>query len=163
MATAVLTALAGSAPVARADGGEGFGFGLVIGYSDNRSWSVGWEAGANTGGPLLKLSLGGSYRVDGESRDPLAIHYVAFEPWLIVGGTVGVAVTNEPEVRVAYGLWEGFAIPLEGDLWGGTAGDDEHPQSLLFTFAFGWRGFGATQQFYFTPKLWRFSTLEFNS
>jgi len=153
----------GATPRACAEDGDGLGVGPVIAYSNERSWSLGWELGVTRGGPLLKASLGGVYHFEAKGDDPWTVHYLAWEPWFIVGGTLGVAVADGKEVaRVAYGLWEGFPLAV-------SAGDDPFPftgsgdTGLVITFAIGWRGFGSMSQIYFAPKLWRYTTIRISS
>jgi hypothetical protein len=151
------------ASLARADGGDGVGLGPVFAYSDNGGWSLGWEAGATGGATLAKFSIGGTYRLNGDPRDPASLHYVAFEPWLIVGGTFGFALTDWQKAAGMLGAWEGFPLPLEGELYGGDNSDDVHPMAWLFSIVIGWRWFSPHSQLYFSPKIWRWSTLEINS
>jgi hypothetical protein len=74
----------------------------------------------------------------------LLYHYVAWEPWAILGGTLGVALGDIDRVGLAYGVWEGIAIPLDKK-------------------AFGFRGFGSDQEFYLALKIWKYNTLDFNN
>jgi hypothetical protein len=141
---------------ARAHGGDGEGIGPVFGYSGERSWSFGWEASVTRGGPFAKLSLGGIYHVAPNRADPFTIHYLVLEPWFVVGGTLGLAVADGPQVaRLAYGLWEGLPIELNN----GDSPFGDSTRHWMLTFTIGWRGFGRTQQIFFTPKLWSFASL----
>jgi hypothetical protein len=147
---------------ARADEGDGEGIGPVIGYSGERSWSFGWEASVARGRlPLIKGTVGGVYHVAPKASDPYTLHYAAVEPWFIAGGTLGLAVADGREVlRLVYGAWEGFPVSLTKDVdpFGGRS-----RTAWMFTFTIGVRAFGSTSQVYFTPKLWRFTTIAFNS
>lgn len=132
----------------------------MIGYSGERSWSFGWEASVTRSTvPLLKGSLGGIYHVAPRGADPFTVHYAAFEPWLIVGGTLGLGVADgSAPVRVAYGGW--IAVPP----WRlPVKSYDGGDRAWLLTFVVGIRAFGSTSQFYFTPKLWRYTSWSLNS
>src|SRR5215510_8579899 len=82
---------------AHAESGQGAGFGPVLGVTLNGSVSLGWELAGSFGVPLLRLSTGGSYQIVSGGDDAPYFHYLAWEPWLYVGGTLGVAVTDVPE------------------------------------------------------------------
>ena len=144
---------------ARAESGEGVGAGPVLGVTLNGSFSVGWELGGSfRAAPLSRGALGGSYQLSLAEGDPQYFHYLAWEPWLFVGATLGAALTSERDVRVVYGLWEGLAETLDTspfDLDSGYLDDDSRFQWLL-SLSIGWRGIGRTQQFYLTPKVWYF-------
>jgi len=117
-------------------------------------------------GPLAKVSLGGIYHVAPRGDDPFTVHYLVLEPWFVLGGTFGLAVAERGDpLRLAYGVWEGVPIPLkEGvDAFGGDNVAGAGERSWMLTLTLGWRGFGSTQQIYFTPKLWRFAPIGFNS
>lgn len=156
-----LGALVLSPASASAQGGYGWGAGPSFVFSGD-SFSLGWEAGGATAFTLVKLNAGGSYRLSGGEGEPRAVHYLAYEPWLFVGGTVGVALADR-DLRFMAGLWEGFPLPVQGAFFGGDNSDDLHPQAWLFTFAFGVRFFGGHTHYYVTPKLWRYATIELNS
>jgi hypothetical protein len=142
------------APSVRADSGSGYGFGPVFALSADDTFSMGWELGASAS-VLAKASVGGTYYLKPRRDEPAFVHYAAFEPWLLLGGTLGVAVTHVLEPRLAYGLWEGIPVPLSGALLDDP--DDAGGQTIwMATLTIGWRGFGSTHQFYFTPKLWRY-------
>jgi hypothetical protein len=155
----LVCACLGISAVARADAGDGDGEGIgpVFGYSNNRSWSFGWEASIERGAPVFKASIGGVYHVAPQRDDPFTIHYLVFEPWLFVGGTLGFGIADGPHVaRPAYGVWEGIPVSLEH---GGDPLRTATParREWMLTFTFGWRGFGPTSQIYFTPKLWSYA------
>jgi hypothetical protein len=150
---------------ARADSGDGVGFGPVLGITTNGSLSLGWELSGSYRLPLVRLALGGSYQLEREGDDPRYFHYAAWEPWVYVGGTLGAALTDGGEGRVVYGLWEAYAQDLGDPLFDANYNyldDDEGPHWIL-SLSIGWRGIGGTQQFYFTPKIWRFQGWDFFS
>lgn len=149
---------------AYADDGDGYGAGPVIGITGDGTLSLGWEASMTFGGfPIAKASAGGSYQVGPAAEEPYTFHYAVIEPWLFVGGTVGVAVADGANaVRGTFGIWEGFPIPLQDDQPVADAIGISEPAWML-TFAFGMRWFGSTSQLYLTPKLWRFTSIGFNS
>ncbi|HEU4580997.1 MAG TPA: hypothetical protein VFS67_22215 [Polyangiaceae bacterium] len=145
------------------DDGQGVGFGPLLSFSADDSIYVGWEL-AGAGNILFRGSLGGAYRVvQQHSDDPAFFHYVAWEPWGYVGGTLGLALTD-PQPRVMYGLWEGLGQSLSGvsNSVGGGLFDSTELQ-WVFSIAIGWRGVGSTQTFYLTPKLWRMHGWQFSS
>ncbi len=146
---------------ANASAGDGLGAGPVLGFSGGGRWSLGWEVSGTVLAPLLKASIGGTYALAPRSPDPTTIHYVAYEPWLFVGATVGAAVVDGPEFRLAYGVWEGLPLSLGGDLFDAIDGKVNADQAWLLTLTLGVRGFGSTAELYFTPKLWYFETYRF--
>jgi hypothetical protein len=151
-------------PDALAESGQGAGLGPVIGVTWNGSLSLGWELGGSfAGATVLRLSMGGSYQLHRGQNDPGYFHYLAWEPWVYVGGTVGLALTDEREVRMIYGLWEGWAQDLGDPLFDASYDflDDDTRQHWVFSLSLGWRGMGKTQQFYLTPKVWRIQGWDF--
>lgn len=134
---------------ARAEPGEGFGVGPLIAISTRDSVSLGWELGAARPAPLARLSLGGSYHLRPHPKDPPFFHYVAWEPWWGVGGTLGAALTDAGQVRAVLGVWEGVAETLQGDLYTSDERD------WVVSFSIGWRVVGSTHQLYSSLKLWR--------
>jgi hypothetical protein len=164
IAFSLVASLLCSLPVrsARAsDDGQGIGFGPVLAFSADDSIYVGWELGA-TRNILLRGSLGGGYSIVRHADDPALVHYIAWEPWGYVGGTLGLAVTD-PSPRVMYGLWEALGQSLSrNDSIGGGLFDSTELQ-WVFSIAIGWRGLGGTQTFYITPKLWRMHGWQFSS
>lgn len=156
LALAALTLLCFQSSHAHAAAGDGLGAGLVFGLDKAGTFSLGWEAGAMATQPVLKASVGGSYALNAGPGQPGAIHYVAFEPWLLLGGTLGAALEGIQRVDFMYGVWEGAPITLKGKLLPdrGTV----HPRfAWLLTLTVGCRIFGARPaQFYFAPKLWRY-------
>jgi hypothetical protein len=141
--------------------GQGVGLGPVFTFSADDSFYVGWEL-AGTRDILVRGSIGGAYGIVRRADDPALFHYVAWEPWGYVGGTLGLAVTD-PKPRVMYGLWEALGQSLSGNgsLGGGLF--DSSELQWVFSVAIGWRGVGGTQSFYITPKLWRMHGWQFSS
>jgi hypothetical protein len=143
---------------ARAADGDGVGLGAVLAFTWPDGSSLGWELSAVRGDNILAhFTLGGSYRLTPLSKslgapppnDPAFFHYLAWEPWVLVGATLGAALTDQFQPRVAYGIWEGVPASIDGDLF-----NDARLQ-WVFSIALGWRGIGGTQQFYIAPKIWR--------
>ena len=151
LAAGLLCSLA-ARPAHADDFAQGFGFGPVLSFTADGSAYLGWEL-AGTKDILVRGSIGGAYSIAHHANDPALFHYLAWEPWAYVGGTLGLAVTD-PKPRVMYGLWEAL---------GGSLSADSEDEGLLgstdlqwvFSVAIGWRGLGGTQSFYLTPKLWR--------
>jgi hypothetical protein len=132
-----------SAGQARADNWDGWGTGPVLGYAFDRGFSLGWELSGGTTHLLVRGATGVFYRPGAEGPHEIGL-YVAYEPWWFLGGTLGVAVSNEGPKGV-YGVWEGMGLPR------GYRAEQDHPQTLL-TLTLGWRGIGTTHELYFTPK-----------
>jgi hypothetical protein len=150
-------AVVATAGVARADYiessfGRGVGLGPVFavgGGDSNGARSIGWELSGILDDLYKRASVGGSYVVSREGEGPPSYHYATFEPWLIVGATLGVAVTNEPRVKVAYGVWEGIGVPLSAfDI------SEDARWDWMVSVCGGLRMIGSDVHFYFTPKLW---------
>jgi hypothetical protein len=127
----------------RADNWDGWGTGPVVGYALGRGFSLGWELSGGTRHPAVRGATGVFYRPDGETARELGA-YVAYEPWLAFGGTLGLALSNEGGMGM-YGAWEGLGFPR------GYRYEQDHPQQLV-TLTVGWRVIGTTHEFYFTPK-----------
>jgi hypothetical protein len=136
--------------------------GPVVGYVKGRGASLGWEAG---GGPMktevhgyapelqfpsliARVNLGMSWRPSAREL----VSYAAWEPWYLVGGTLGAAYsTADRQVGLLAGVWE--ALPPW--VW--------HPSSVAVptspncspcytvTVAFGWR-WSRGGEFYLAPK-----------
>ena len=157
------TLLSFRAAEARAESGDGAGFGPVLGITTDGSVSLGWELSGSYGGPLLRGAVGGSYHLQRSPEQPRYFHYMALEPWVYVGGTLGLAVTDAPTVKVMYGLWEGWAQDLGSPLLDGSYDfvDDDTRYHWVFTLSIGWRGMSGTQQFYITPKIWTLKGWDF--
>jgi hypothetical protein len=149
---------------ARAESGDGAGFGPVLGVTTSGSVSLGWELSGSFVAPLVRVAAGGSYHLNRAADDPRYFHYVAWEPWIYAGATLGLAVTDAPQPRALYGLWLGWAqdlaspIPLVG---GFEFVDDDTRYHWVLSLCIGWRGIGGTQQFYATPKIWSIKGWDF--
>jgi hypothetical protein len=137
---------------ANAAPGDGYGAGPVFALAKDGTFSLGWEAAATTQLPLLKASVGGTYALNADSQRPTVIHYIAFEPWLLIGGSIGAALIDVSRVGLMYGVWEGAPIALKGALVPDR--DPPHPKSTwLLTLTVGCRVFGGgSAQFYFAPS-----------
>jgi hypothetical protein len=148
---------------AHAASGNGAGLGPVVGITWNGSLSLGWEVSGSYGVPILRLALGGSYQLHRADGDPSYFHYLAWEPWIFAGGTLGVAATDGPDAQVVYGLWGGYAEDLGDAFFDGELDylNDETQNHWILSLSIGWRGIGKTQQFYFTPKVWRMRGWDF--
>jgi hypothetical protein len=144
--------------VARASPGDGWGAGPVFAFSSDGTFSLGWELSALSKLPLLKGSVGGSYAFNAPPQQASVVHYVAYEPWFIVGGTLGAALLDVNRVSFMYGIWEGAPIPLTGKLVV-DSGTEHDATTWVLTLTVGGRVFGGVSQFYFAPKLWRYGTL----
>lgn len=148
---------------ARAESGQGAGFGPVLGFTTSGSVSLGWELSGSFVAPLVRAAAGGSYHLTRHDEDPSYFHYVAWEPWFFAGATLGLAVTDEPQARPLYGLWAGWAQDLSSPLLDGSYDffDDDTRYHWVLSLTVGWRGIGRTQQFYVTPKIWSLKGWDF--
>jgi hypothetical protein len=160
----VLLVVTCCASQAHADPGDGYGAGPVFALAKDGTFSLGWEAGATARVPMLKASVGGTYALNADPQRPTVIHYVAFEPWLIIGGSIGAALIDVSRVGLMYGVWEGAPISLKGALVPEHDPYHPHPKSTwLLTLTVGCRIFGGgSAQFYFAPKLWRYEVYEWD-
>jgi hypothetical protein len=156
--TMSLIAVAAFASLARASPGDGRGAGPVFAFSTDGTFSLGWELSALARLPLFKGSIGGSYALNAPPQEASVIHYIAYEPWFIVGGTLGASLMDFNRVSFLYGIWEGAPIPLTGKLIV-DSGTPHEPTTWVLTLTVGGRVFGGKSQFYFAPKLWRYNTL----
>lgn len=148
---------------AGAASGDGVGLGPVVGITWRGSVSLGWELSGSYRSPLLRLATGGSYQPWRAEGDPKSVHYLAWEPWLFAGATVGLAVTDELEGRFLYGLWAAYAQDLGDPLFDSELDfvDDDVGYQWVLSLSIGWRGIGGTQQFYLAPKLYRYQGFDF--
>jgi hypothetical protein len=139
-----------------AGAGHGLGAGPVFAVSSHGTVALGWEAGTMMPAPLARLSAGGSYRFARDPKAAIAYHYVAFEPWLLLGATLGIALGDLDRLGLAAGMWEGVMVPItkHAEVVGDCCTD-----AWMFSFAFGFRSFGSASEFYLAPKIWRYSTL----
>ncbi|HEY4185123.1 MAG TPA: hypothetical protein VGP07_08650 [Polyangia bacterium] len=161
-----MTALAATAMAPGACGmGQQIAAGPVLGYVEGRGWSPGWEAG---GGPVQTRKSGGDPVTDasslfahvslGMSSRPGApgreareqILYAAWEPWFLVGGTLGVVRSSERGIDKMVGAWE--AVPWV--IGAPVRGNPLHRCNPCFTIslALGWRWSGG-REFYLAPKV----------
>ena len=163
-ATALGRAFWGSLLLALAGCGTGqqLAAGPVVGYVVGRGWSAGWEA---SGGPmstnleavtfpsvLTHFSVGMSWRPGpsgtiGSER----LSYAAWEPWFVLGGTLGIAHSSaDGEFRSIFGLWEAapwiFGAPIRSDPLKRCS------PCFTVSLAVGWRWSGSGE-FYMSPKL----------
>ena len=131
--------------------GQQIAAGPVVGYVSGRGLSAGWEVG---GGPTLlaRFSVGMSWR-PGSSKmlGSERLSYVAWEPWLLAGGTLGVAHSSATaDVNTMGGVWEGapwiFGAPTRSIL------SKQCSPCYTISLAIGWRWSG-TGEFYLAPKL----------
>lgn len=76
-----------------------------------------------------------------------SVHYVALEPWLFVGGTLGASFSEQRGVDPMVGFWEGAPIPIAGKC---GSGDRVKP---IVSIAVGGRWLGGTHEVYLTPKV----------
>jgi hypothetical protein len=135
----------------------------VFGYAFDRGGTVGWEVSGGHG--LLHGVVGQSFRapevdlVDDrdeavqlpadptEFLDEESVTYFAVEPWLYLGGTLGVTSSSaDDDVGLCLGAWEGAPIMPWPAL----------PSGELIPFvsaAIGVRWLHGTAELYFTPKL----------
>jgi hypothetical protein len=148
-------------------GGQQIAAGPVIGYVRGRGFSAGWEAG---GGPMhtkssyqlqvetyelfLRASGGMSWRPGPVgSAEHERITYLAWEPWFVVGGTMGLYHSSaSAKVGGLVGAWE--AAPWVIGARGHAPVSDYTHCSPCYTvsLALGWRWSGASE-FYLAPKL----------
>ena len=145
--------------------GQQLAAGPVLGYVPGRGWSAGWEAG---GGPMKTASgasdpipsassavthfnIGMSWRPGASGTERWErVAYVAWEPWLLLGGTLGIAHSSaDGNLHPLLGVWEG--VP-----WIIGAGRAPVPENCspcyTVSLAIGgrWAGKG---EFYVAPKL----------
>jgi hypothetical protein len=109
LACAVLGLVVAWARPARADGSMlNFSVGPVFAIKLNGAgeWPavIGLEGGVGIGPE--RINLGFEHRADHDAG------YAEFDPWFVIGGTVGVAVDDDGTRHVVAGAWEG--IPVAG-------------------------------------------------
>ena len=129
--------------------------GPQVGYTFDRGVSYGWEGGG--GLAYLRGNVGQVIRpieskADAEPDTTEWVSYVAAEPWIYLGATLGAAYSDEAGLGLAAGLWEGFAIPISRS---GTAdfqcgGDPCRPVASI---AGGLRYINGEWELYVTPKV----------
>lgn len=145
-AAVILVVALGATGSARA---QTVGAGPMLGWVEDEGLSVGWEISGTWGIPLLHASVGGSYRLEapGGTR---AVHYLAWEPWFVIGGTLGVAIDDDGVATGAIGAWEA------GPIWIHELRDQrasEAVPAIAVTLAIGWRLMAGRHEIYVTPKL----------
>jgi len=158
-------ALALSLLLAGCGTGQQIAAGPVVGWVSGRGWSAGWEAG---GGPMNTSSGGGDPVLSTASlltrfnggmswRPPLAgggtrerVTYLAWEPWLALGGTLGVRTSSTEGVHSLLGLWEG--VPFVLGAFKRSAPLYRCSPCTTFSLALGWR-FDGAGEIYVTPKV----------
>jgi hypothetical protein len=146
--------------------GQQMAAGPVIGWVSGRGRSIGWEAG---GGPMSAREAGGDPvvttaslfthfnvgmswrppRLGGDSRERVV--YAVWEPWFLLGGTLGLRESSSDGVRPLVGAWE--AVPFVF----GAGGRRSFPLTTCspcatLSLAFGWR-FDGGGEFYLAPKV----------
>ena len=121
----------------------GYGAGPVFGYSYGKGATL-FGAELSAGSLLLHAALGGIYRESPSGSS--ALGYLVAEPWFIVGGTFGAALSSQG-VDSVLGVWEGAPLNLRPEFNG---------FQNIVTISVGWRSVGGEPEWYVTPKLWRF-------
>jgi hypothetical protein len=144
--------------------GQQIAAGPVVGWVSGRGWSAGWEAG---GGPMTTFkggdptpstpSLLARANVGMSWRPPLAggdtherVTYVVWEPWLFLGGTLGIRTSSSDGVHPVFGLWEG--VPYVFGAFKREAPLYRCSPCATLSVAFGWR-FDGSGEFYLAPKV----------
>jgi hypothetical protein len=100
---------------------------------DPESWLagpiIGVRLGAEDGHSRGIIGLEGGYGIGpervnggGEWRDGVGFFYLQLDPWLYVGGTLGVGVDARGEAHGVLGVWEGSPVvyPSSCDHFGAT-------------------------------------------
>jgi hypothetical protein len=127
---------------AEADDGTNMLIGPVLGivfggHSGSRSL-IGIEGGVGFGPERLNVGL--------EHRDGKLFGYVEVDPWLILGGSLGVGIDSDRVISPILGVWEGLEIRGPG-CNSGTTG-------AMVTVAAGYR-FAGVHELYITVKAGR--------
>ncbi len=143
LATALLATSPNDARACAAGGGP------VVGYAVGSGFTLGWELAGTACLPIAHFVLGGSYRLT-PGDGPTMHHYAAWEPWLIVGGTLGVSLDDRAHAALAIGGWEAVPVLVEN-----IRRQEEHEAvpAWMVTFAIGIRSLGAGLEIYVAPKL----------
>jgi hypothetical protein len=84
------------------------------------NWLIGPVLGVRLGGgggAILGVEGGGGFgperfNLGFEHRSDHDVYYAEIDPWYLIGGTIGVGVTDKGDAVPVLGLWEGF--PLNG-------------------------------------------------
>jgi hypothetical protein len=149
----------------------------VVGISARGRAVLGWEAGGGTDG-VCRANIGGSYRSvkpaqrllpstpskvqsKGGTRisDYEYVHYLAYEPGLLGGATLGIAHGNLIGIKESHGLWIGAGSAMMYRETDGSYSKNpfDHGQEghwkTNFTFTIGWRRLTGEHEFYFAPKI----------
>jgi len=137
--------------------------GPVVGYVKGRGASLGWEAG---GGPMkteesnyrttlefpsliARFNLGMSWRPSAREL----VSYAAWEPWLLVGGTLGAAYsTADRQVGALGGLWEAAPVSVSQHRAGDLPTSPGCVPCYTVTVAIGWR-WARGGEVYLAPKV----------
>lgn len=95
------------------------GLGPVIGWSfgpDTRGYRLFGGFELSGGCPWARLSIGGMYRrsAPGEPREKA--HWVALDPGLLIGPSIGFMHSTETGAQGIVGGWVGGAVPVAGEL-----------------------------------------------
>jgi len=146
--------------------GQQLAAGPVLGYVGGRGWSAGWEAGGGpmttpTGGQdpvpsigslLAHFDVGMSWRPGPPGAIARErITYAAWEPWLLLGGTLGVAHSSgDGDIHALAGVWE--VAPYVFGSPGRSSPLSSCSPCYTVSLAIGWRWAG-TGEFYLAPKL----------
>jgi hypothetical protein len=91
--------------------------------SNLANWLVGPVFGVvlgSHGGGVFGVEGGGGYgperfNLGFEHRGNLEMGYVEIDPWYIVGGTLGVGVQSDNQVKPVVGFWEGLPLTESSD------------------------------------------------
>jgi len=157
-AAIVVAALA----LASCGGGLQVAAGPVVGYVKGRGTSLGWEAG---GGPMRTVQR--NYRTELESASLIArlnlgmswrpsarelVGYAAWEPWLLVGGTLGATYSwADRRVGLLGGFWEAAPWIMKPEIAPGSPGSPSCSPCYTVTVAIGWR-WARGGEVYLAPK-----------
>ena len=147
--------------------GVQLGAGPVVGYTQERGFSRGWEA---SGGPfntssgngdqpptfgslVTRFSVGMAWRPSAGGVPGLEhLAYAAWEPWFLFGGTAGLMkVSSERRLLPMVGMWEAVPYVAGGEAQAFAPLPKCSP-CLTLSIALGWRWSGANE-FYLTPKV----------
>lgn len=107
------------------------------GHSGSRSL-IGIEGGVGFGPERLNVGL--------EHRDGKLFGYVEADPWLILGGSLGVGLDSDRVISPILGVWEGLEIR--------GPGCDSGKTGAMVTVAAGYR-FAGVHELYITVKAGR--------
>jgi hypothetical protein len=77
-------------------------FALRLSGPEGSKGVIGIEGGVGYGPERINIGF--------EHRSDHDVGYVEFDPWYIIGGTLGVAINDENEASGVFGVWEGLPI-----------------------------------------------------